>query len=299
MSQQFEFRKSREIGDILNGTFTFARQHWKPLGKAIFVYAAPFALLGGAFGGMTQADLGLLQGSRGNEDEILGLLPHFLSNIGLLIVFMLAASIMMAAVVYQYIRLYMEGSGAEISLQDVWEGIKVNLVGYIGYLFVTNLLIGLGLIFCIIPGIYLAVPLTMIIAVKTFENRPLGDAISRCFFLAKNYWWQTFLVLFVINLITGIAGAAASIPFTLISTAINVTSIESGAQAGVLAKVFLIASSVVSYGISSLLGVLSILAAALQYFNLVERKEGVGTMQQLEQLGKPTEANDRDFEETY
>lgn len=299
MSQQFEFRRSREIGDILNGTFTFARQHWKPLGKAVFVYAAPFAFLGGAFGGMTQADLGILQGGRGHEDEILGMLPHFLSNIGLLMVFMLAASIMMAAVVYQYIRLYMESPDAEISLQDIWENIKVNILGYIGFQFVTTLLIALGAIFCFIPGIYAGVPLSMIIAVKTFENRPLGDAISRCFFLAKNYWWQTFLVLLVINLIAGIAGAITSVPFTIISTVINVTSIESGTQAEGLAKIFIIASSVISYGISSLLGVFSILAIALQYFNLVERKEGVGTMQQLEQLGKPAQTDDNDFAETY
>jgi hypothetical protein len=296
MSQQFEFRKVREVGDVLNGTFTFARQNWKPLGKAIFVYAAPFALLGGALLGMAQADLAVLGG--GSEYQILEKLPGLVVNFSVLGIFAMAAAVMMTAVVYQYIRIYLENGGNEISLQELWEGMKANLAGYLGYLIVAYLLIIVGAVFCIIPGIYLAVPLTMIIAVKTFEQRPLGEAISRCFYLAKNYWWQTFLALLVVNIITSIAGAIVSVPFSIISTAVSVTSIETGEATG-LAKILLIASSVVSYGVSSLLSVLTILAAALQYFNLVERKEGVGTMQQLEQLGKPAATNDSDFEETY
>lgn len=296
MNSAFEFRKSRELGDILNGTFTFVRQNWKPLGRAVFIYAAPFAFLGGAFGGMGQADLsGFSAGYEYRFDN----LTKFVANFSLLGVFLFAAAVMMAAVVYQYIRIYLENGGNEVSSQNIWEAMKPVITPYLGYLLASTLIMMVGFVFCIIPGIYLAIPLSMIIAVKTFENRTLGEAISRCFYLAKNYWWQTFLVLFVVNLITGIAGAAASLPFTIISTVVSITSIESGEGAGLMARALLIASSVISYGVSSLLGVLTMIATALQYFNLVERKEGVGAMQRLDQLGKTAEANDSEFEESY
>ncbi len=296
--ETLEFRKKREIGEIINGTFAFLRQNWKPLGKSVFIYAAPFAFLGGAFGGLGQSSIPLL--GKGDENAIVEELPYILGNFSLLGVFLLASSVMMSGVVYQYIKLYIEKNGRQSSTQEIWEAMRPNLAGYFGYMFVAYLCIIIGFIFCIIPGIYLAIPLTMILAVKTFDNLSLSQSFNRCFYLVNNYWWKTFLVLFVVNLIVGIAGGIASLPTSIISTTINLTSLQQGEDAGYIAKILLVSSSVLSYGISSLLGVVTITATSLQYFNLAEIKEGVGSMQKLEQLGRANEpANEDDFKETY
>jgi hypothetical protein len=294
--ETFEFRKSREIGDVISGTFAFMRQNWKALGKAMLVFIAPFALLAGAFIGLLQANMSMF------NIENMGM-SSALSEIGagvtLFMVFILAASVMSAGVVYQYIKLYMKKGGGDISTQEIWEAMKPNLIVYTGYLSVSFMAVFLGILFCIIPGIYLLVPLSMLIAVKTFEERSLGDAMSRCFFLVKNYWWQTFLTLFVINLIVGVAGQIASFPSMMLTVAMGLTTASDGGNPDVTFKILLTVASAFSYGISSLLGVVTIVGIALQYFSLVERKEGKGAMQRIDSLGEVKEANDNDFAETY
>lgn len=295
--ETFEFRKSREIGDIINGTFAFIRQNWYALGKAMLVFVAPFALLAGAFIGLWQSNMAMLNGY--DEYDFASNISEIGIGFSLFAVFMLAASVMAMGVVYQYIKLYTEKGDGDISTQEIWEAIKPEILIYTGYLFVSYLIVLLGILFCVIPGIYLLVPLSMVIAVKTFENRSLGDTISRCFFLVKNNWWQTFLALFLVNLIVGIASSIASLPSTIISMSMSLTSLQGGESQNGTVKILLMGASAFSYGVSSLLGAVTIVGMALQYFNLTERKEGAGAMQRIENLGKTEEVNDDDFAETY
>ena len=45
MKPMIEFKKQRELGDIISDTFKFLRQEFKPFTKAVFTIAGPFMVL--------------------------------------------------------------------------------------------------------------------------------------------------------------------------------------------------------------------------------------------------------------
>ena len=119
--------------------------------------------------------------------------------------------------------------------------------------------------FVFIPGIALATP-----AAVMEGDGPL-DAIKRGIALAKDYWGQTFGVYFIASLLASVF----AIPFSMAGSFIGLF-VEGTVGSGL-------------YGLLTALGYLgyTVLFGALlvQYLNLVERKEGHGLSERVEEIG--------------
>jgi hypothetical protein len=123
-----------------------------------------------------------------------------------------------------------------------------------------------GLVLFIIPGIWLAVSMSMVAPVVAVEKRgPLG-AIRRSFTLVKGNWWETFGFL----LLVGLIGATATQLIQFLSV-----------------PMLMVGNPSFAFGLTLALGValqgLIIAAigvgAAIWYFNLTARTDGVYELQ--------------------
>lgn len=77
----------------------------------------------------------------------------------------------------------------------------------IGWSILSTLLTFVGFIFCILPGVWLAVIFYATLGgVVAFER---GDVISRCMELVKTRFWPTFGRIFILWLMTSVGGAIA------------------------------------------------------------------------------------------
>jgi ABC-type phosphate transport system permease subunit len=118
---------------------------------------------------------------------------------------------------------------------------------------------------------------------KMQENIGLFDAISRCFSLIKGYWWQTAGILFVLYVLVSMISYVFAIPVWIIIVGLFAFSAENSGLLTILLPILstlVIVPSLVVYALFPV-------AQALQYYNLVERKEAAGLREKIEDLQSP------------
>ncbi len=87
-------------------------------------------------------------------------------------------------------------------MKDFFNGFKLFLPLLLANL-VSGLLTGLGLVFLIIPGIYLAVSWSLTIPLVLFKRMEFWDAMEASRQIVGKNWWSffgMFLILFLLNL---------------------------------------------------------------------------------------------------
>ena len=93
-------------------------------------------------------------------------------------------------------------------------------------MFVMGLIIFVGILLCFIPGIYISVAFSLVIAVIFFENLSLGKAFERSMFLVREDWWFTLGVGFVISLLVGFVSYILLLPATILSMFLMINSTQ-------------------------------------------------------------------------
>ncbi len=282
--KEINLREQRDFGQKFNAVFTFVQQNLKPLFKCVLFMVGPLVLVGGIFYGIfyTKVMTASVMGS--SLDEFSNL-----SNTLLSYLFLGAASLWLQIVVLTYMAEYLSGNRT-ITPATVWNRAKGKIGSVIGAAFVMGIMIMIGFILLLVPGVYLAIVLSLAIPVLIFEDKVVFDAIGRCFSLIQGKWWSTFGILSVIGIISGVASSIFTIPFIVMFV------ISLLMQTGELGVFFMILFSCVMYLGSYLISTLPVLAIGFQYFNLVERKESTGLLEKIDQIGKPAEkANEGEF----
>lgn len=290
--KKIEFRRKRDLAEILTITFEFARQHLKPLGKAIVFIAGPAIIVSALITGWAQASLmsSLLGGSGANESTALWSIGF---NTLLSVVVGLVTGIFVLTTVQCYIALYMKQPPAQsgqgqssppIEVSDVWQAVKKELrlvaAGSVGSLAIVII----GLICFIVPGIYLLVPLSLIVAVQVSERLPFRAAVSRCLSLVSNYWWQTGRIMSIMALLLSVLVAVFAIPQQILTLLVTIQSLEKGGGESVVYTALLVALTVFRTIAAYLLNALLAIALSFQYFNLVERKEARGLLEKIDRI---------------
>lgn len=290
-------RESRGFSDQLTMTFAFLRQNFRQLGRSVMVITGPVILLGGVL-----VTILFSIPSRGSSilEESAG---RFLLLFIVIILFIFGW-LLLTAVVNSYVFLYLERKGEEIegiSVRDVWQATKENLgrvistafglggvwigfnivSGILGIIPLIGILASFGSFFLIL---YFVVALMPIYTVRLREDIGIFDAISRCRELIRDNWWMTFGLLVVTGgictlLFYAVAGAAYLIGKGLIH--LVATSTATLLQS-LLFQVLVL--PVVMAGM--ILYIIPTLAGVLQYFNLLEKLEGVGVLERIEKLGE-------------
>ena len=129
-----------------------------------------------------------------------GPIGNFTFNAVLAILLMLCSIIAFYALLYgtilNYIKSYIKNNGI-VDVNEVRVGVRSKFWSLIGLSFLVALITGVGIVFCVIPGIYLGTVLITTYAIHVFEDRDVMDTISYSFQLIKGEWWITFATLLV------------------------------------------------------------------------------------------------------
>jgi len=275
MKTYLELRKRRELGEILSDTFTFARINSKSLIPVLIKTTGIFFLIHLLFSvayqyttmeNMVLTNTGLFFGSL------------FLMLLGSLIYYASAS-----AAIYSYMINYTETKGLVHTDQIIQNSrsklVSLLLLGILSYFILIT-----GLLFFLIPGVYLLVPVALSFPLLIFRNLGKRDSLKASFKLISDRWWITFGTLLVVGIVIGIISFVFSLPPS-VYLAVKTLVIESG-ETQVLGGdfIFLFLSSL-SSAVGNLLSIFIIIAVGLVYFDLDEEKNKTGIRVKLEELG--------------
>jgi hypothetical protein len=219
------------IGEVLDAGFRLVRQRLGTLVMCVLVPVVPLTILGTIL--IASTDDTAFDPNAPVDDSGTALAGTLISFVLQSAALALAVAACFKAVSAAYLG---EDAGAGESLRYSLGRIVPLIIAYI----VVTLVVVVGLVLLIIPGVFLAVKMSMTFAAVVFERKGPFGSIGRSFSLTKGHWWRTFgtlvivfLLLFVINLAATVAfgaGLAAvddanEVVVAVISTLINIAII--------------------------------------------------------------------------
>lgn len=289
MNETVNFKKQRELGSILTDVFKFIRLTWKSLFGMILKVAGPALLI------MLGAYIFYMQSIKSSFGmlESVGTLSNFSTNMVLAFLVLILAGMVYYAllngVVLHFIKSYIKNDGTIVK-EEVSTGVKKDFWKLIGTSILVGLIVGAGAMFCVIPGIYFGVALSVAYAVVVFEERDVTDAISYCFNLIKGEWWITFATFLVIFLLYYFIMIIFQVP-QYIYFFINTLTMSQEVSADPASMIDWVYISLTTIGMvfQYLLYAIISISTAFVYFNLNEKKNFTGTMETIETIGKQEE----------
>jgi len=327
ISQPFEFRRVRDFGQALSGLIEFLRGNWKNLGKSLVFIAGPLLLIFGVAGGTLRNEaFSLFQRTTFDVSNFSENIPLILVEVVILFVTYFLAGASVLAVTNEYILMSVNDEMENFSVSLLWGKISTRIGSHLAtFVAVNGLLVCVGMGIALSAGIlsfvvgsgvgvivlvifigmplmvYFLVVLSLFPSLRVIENLGISDAIRRSFFLMKNFFLAslglyivTFIIQFALELV-------CTIPFYIFNIIATITTLpEAGGSAsgvadyGPIFTIAFTATGVFSVAAGLLLNTMAASVHTLQYFNLVERKEGVGMMAKLDLLGKQEEVTDND-----
>jgi hypothetical protein len=281
---QINFKQVREFGDIFNVTFAFIRENFKGLIIPLLIYVGPLvAIFGVLYGIFLTKYLGF--GAFNNSSLIQYNTYNFGAGAALYLIAISFLGVLfftlLIGIINSYIILYIEKGKGEFTHSDVFN----NTLKYFFQLLLTNIItsifVGVGTLFCFIPGIYLGISMSFMSFIVMYERKGVGHALNRTFQIANSKWWWNFLIIFVFSIITGIIGNILGLPFMIIQFLF---------QFGVLdnqyVDILYMFSLSGTYIVSFLTYTILFVAISFQYFSIVEEKEAPDLYGRIGQIGQ-------------
>lgn len=276
-----DFNKPRDFGSVFTTTFVFLKQEFRQLGMAILYYAFPFILISAI---SLILFMNRFKPFITNPEAIpsSGFLKEIMFFYFLMLLIFLISNVLLVSTVNNYIALYIEKGRGNFTAADVSGRIGSNFWQILFTVILTTIMIGIGYIFCILPGIYLAVSLCFVYIAITVDKKGFGDAISRSFEISHVQWWWTLLLLIVIYLIIFII---ALIPyFFFLFSFIGFVSVQGGNENLSPDKIIELIRKFSYFAafltiIFSLLSVIPMVSIALQFMSSIAIKTRKNDMQ--------------------
>ncbi len=294
-------RAVRDVGEVLNATFSFIRLHARALGQALLFIAGPLLIVSLLGFGKVQQDYFTFfsvmeNGGALPEAEAPGVPVPALAILGVSLVLSTLGGALAVTAVLAVVRLHDErGGAASIEVGEVWAVVKPRygrmLLTTLGFSLAVALPVVIVLIPCLGALAYVAylayaLPVFSLAYPMRMERGDLGfwAALGRCRNLARGAFWQTFGVVALAYLIYSVINATFSIPATALSVLQGLHSLE-GNGGSVLYDAAFFATHLLSGAASTVVYCVPVIAIALQYYNLVERSDYAGLMRRVEALG--------------
>ncbi|WP_029282366.1 hypothetical protein [Pedobacter sp. R20-19] len=291
MIEALEFKKRRDFGQVINDTFTFMRQNFKPLIKTYFTFCGLFVLASMSTMLMQQYKMVNVINTVGNGGSSTGLglygVEYFLS-----IVFSLASYASMSVAILSYIAIYVQKGNQTPTTEEVWGFFKYYFWRVFGSSILLLLMLMVGFVLCLVPGFYLFPFVTMMLPIMVIENASLGYAFSRSFQIIKENFWITFGTLVVIWIIIYACMSMVILPTTLF----NMVGMFSSKGAHMSLTLTMI--STVLQSLCQVFTIVPIITITLMYFSLIEQKENVGLMERISHFGtseKPVDTRPEEY----
>ncbi|SMO85971.1 hypothetical protein SAMN06265379_11084 [Saccharicrinis carchari] len=282
LNQKVELQKKREFGDVLNASFAFIKQEYKGLGRVLLLYAGiPVlvqAILSTVYVDTSLADaLRNLTNPEASQDVVRAMPGKaFLFNLINVIV-----QVFLSGLAYCYIVLYAKKGDQQVDIKEVWHKFTSFFGAFLGYNILTGLILVVAFLALILPGLYIMVPLSIILIVKVAEDQGYGASFSRCFYLIKNHWWQTFGLLIIASIILLILSSLFGVPAGIVAGTQGILNPD----ANLLSFPFMLTAFVSTIGTAIVTPIPAIILS-FQYYSLVEHKDNTALLYKIDKINE-------------
>lgn len=271
--------QERDFGQKMNASFEFVSKNFSPLVKALLFIAGPSALLSGIANGLFQS--GNLSAATMTDPSLM-VSQYFVLEFLFVIIFSVTTYFLAYATVSSFITLYEErGSSVDITPGLVWNKLSENIGASLGALVLSFIATVVGVLFFIIPGIYLSIALQFFMMITIREKLSAVDALKRSQKLIKDKWWSTFGLIMIMSMVAGIIAIIFQLPVLAITMMKTLGLTADWTNL----KVWMVLGSALSILGTSIIQGLVWVSLAFQYYNLVERQTGSGLMTEIDSLG--------------
>lgn len=206
------------IGEILDGAISTVRAHWRVMLGLSAVVVTVSQLLGFGLQAMLLGGVATLDTADPatlDSGQVTGLLAGTLGAAAVLVaVTWLGQTVlngMLTAVVGRAVL------GQPVTLGDAWTRVRPLLWRLLGLALVVNVLAGLGLLVCLLPGVFLFVQWVLAAPALVLERGTIRTSMRRSWTLVSGSWWRTFGVVALTYLITQLISSAFSFPVTFVA----------------------------------------------------------------------------------
>lgn len=275
--KEINFRKTRDTGEIISDSYHFLKREYQTIFRLISSYVLPFIILNAILQVHVQRNILSKVNIYDTEALMANFGPVYL-NFFLASLFALFVQSLLIGAFYTYLEAYIKEGKDNFELSDITPRLFSNSLQALLANIVLFSLVMLGVILCILPGIYFANTFSILVFIFLFEKNSLGQSMQRSFRLVHVQWWNTFVLNITGVAIIYFAGLILSLPAVIFGngTPDAVPDTETvTAGFSVSYWIWIGISSV----ITSLLWVVLYTFLAMQYFNLDERlKAGFPTI---------------------
>lgn len=284
-----QLRQVRDLGQIVSTTFTFLKQNWRPLFRAIAYLCMPFAVVGGFLAGGSMAgfqQMGMMAEHDPSDawtlfrTSMLGVIPGY--------ILLFVGYTLLIALVHEYLRAYNLGIHHSMSTGELIKTAVGQIGPYLGASLLTWLLCFVALLLFIFPFFYAWTVLSLALAAHAMERTGGAEALSRSNKLVKDDFWPTLGLLLVIGIIQYLLMYVVQLPVMIVTFTVGFnTGMEmiqnDGMSSGFPGWFGLFMSFATAVQWCAMMLVYTVVATCmtLKYFSRVEEKEGLGLKEKI------------------
>jgi hypothetical protein len=305
--------QARDFGETFSAAIKFIKQNFKAFFKAQLFVAGPFILFAAIAGAYYQANMLTVVAGRnmlGGFSSILGW-PYLIY-----ILAMVLSHLSVLGTTYAYMVAYHNNKGENVEVAQVSKILLKNSMKIIGGFFLVLILVviigfaaafiigligSIHIIMAIIMGIVTVGGLLIIIPPFSWQfttyylymmhnDDSVINSLSRIREIMRGEFWWTWLIVICTGIAVGILAVVFAIPQLIYQMILTFTA-ASGNSDGELSIPFMV---VVTIGtiLVTLTYSLYYIVFAMHYYSLIEKKEGIGLMERINEIGsKPGNDN--------
>ena len=266
--KEIQFRKKRELGDVLSDSFSFLKQEYKPISSLIITYVLPFLVLYGIVNVYVQMKV-FVNFDFADPEALMKNIGPFYANVFLVSLFGVFVQSLLVGTYYSYIEIYVKKGKGNFDLSEIKPLLFSNSLLALGAGIVVYLLVIAGTVLCFVPGIYFANTFSLTSMIIIFERKGLGNALARSRFLVHKQWWNTLLINIIGILLIIAVGFVFSIPTMVGGFITTANSFKSGGPINYPDWYWVYTT--ITTVVSSLFWIVPFTFWAMQYFNLDEQ----------------------------
>jgi hypothetical protein len=260
------------LGEVLDRTFKLYKSNF---GLFAGITALPFLVL--LVINIGAASLGtdvksVAAGTTPSPGVLLSMIGGGLT-FGLLYLFLLGAA--QAATVFAVSDLYL---GRPTGLRDSYRRVGAKAIRVILILLVTGIVVAVGLMLLIIPGIILLCRTAVAVPVSMLEDSKTIRSVERSMELTKGFSGQMFIIFLMVWVLSWLVTVVFEAPFAYLMQAQHTASFA-----------MLVLQHLASFVAQVVVGPIGTIAFSLMYYNLRVRKEAFDIQHLMASLG--TEAS--------
>lgn len=220
------------LGEILDGAITTMRKH----AGVVFGASAVVALVSAAL--YLVADLSVLDSlnqvvtidqsatPEQQADQLLSTLGDTVTANGVAILITLLTQTFLAG--FLTVVAGKAVLGQTIGAREAITELKPRLLPLFGLTVLVTLIVMVGLVLCLLPGIWLWVLFGLATPALILERGKVGHALTRSRELVRGAWWRVFGVLVLATVIVTVITLIIGIPFGVLSGAFSATEMSVG-----------------------------------------------------------------------